>query len=347
MSISLNGTNGVVFPDLSTQNTAATGFGFKSRIINGAMVIDQRNNGAAVNPAVAGNYYTDRWNYNSTQSSKLSVQQNAGAVTSPTGFTNYLGFTSLSNYSVLTGDAFFLAQYVEGFNTTDLAWGTANATAVTLSFRVYSSLTGTFGGSFSNSAQNRSYPFTYSVPIANTWTTVAVTVPGDTTGTWLTNNGAGLRIFFGLGAGATFSGTAGAWAGATYWSATGAVSVVGTSGATFYITGVQLEKGSTATSFDYRDYGRELIMCQRYGQLLTQEKRLNAASASGTYVDLISFFPMRATPTQTLVSAGTVFNMSQSTISPVTNYSTQSNYVNNTSGDAYITNRVYFLSAEL
>jgi hypothetical protein len=185
------------------------------------------------------------------------------------GFTNYLGVTSSSAYSVVTGDTFNIRQQIEGYNIADLAWGTASAATVTLSFKVYSSLTGTFGGALANSAGNRSYPFTYTISSANTWTSISVTIAGDQSGTWLTTNGTGIQIRFGLGAGSTFSGTAGSWAGSNYFTATGAVSVVGTSGATWYITGVQLEKGSTATSFDYRPYGTEWALCQRYYQQIT------------------------------------------------------------------------------
>jgi hypothetical protein len=240
--------------------------GFKNRIINGGMVIDQRNAGASVTNNVTGTQYSlDRWNIYGNFVSKFTVQQNAGAVTPPVGFKNYLGVTSSAATTVNSTDTYIILQKIEGFNTADLAWGTANAATVTLSFRVYSSLTGTFGGSILNSAQDRSYPFTYSIPVANTWTTISVTIAGDTTGTWIgATNGIGLSVFLSLGTGSTLSGTAGAWAGAQYYSATGAVNVVSTNGATFYITGVQLEKGSTATSFDVRDYGRELAMCQRY-----------------------------------------------------------------------------------
>jgi hypothetical protein len=115
-----------------------------------------------------------------------------------------------------------------------------------------------------NDAGNRSYPFSFTVSSANTWTAVSITIAGDTTGTWLTTNGTGINLSFGLGIGSTYSGTANAWAGANYISATGATSVVGTNGATFYITGVQLEKGTQATAFDYRPYGLELALCQRY-----------------------------------------------------------------------------------
>jgi hypothetical protein len=192
------------------------------------------------------------------------MQQNAGSVTPPTGFKNYLGMTSSSAYSATGTDLFLVGQFIEGYNVADLGWGAAGASSITLSFWVRSSLTGTFGGSLTNSAENRSYPFTYTISVANTWELKSVTVAGDTSGTWLTTTGSGLAVYFTLGIGTTYAGTAGAWAGAAYFGATGATSVVGTSGATFYITGVQLEKGSTATSFDYVDYGRLLIQCYRY-----------------------------------------------------------------------------------
>jgi hypothetical protein len=237
---------------------------FRNRIINGAMVIDQRNAGAEVNPAVTATYYLDRWIASSTVASKYKIGQNAGAVTPPVGYTNYLGCTSLSAYTAGASEAFNIQQRIEGFNVADLAWGTASAATVTLSFQVYSSLTGTFGGSLRNSATNRSYPFSYSIAVANTWTQISIPIAGDTAGTWLTNNGIGIFVTFSLGAGATLSGTAGSWAGANYVQPTGATSVVGTSGATFYITGVQLEAGSTASPFEYRSYGTELALCQRY-----------------------------------------------------------------------------------
>jgi len=264
MTVTINGTSGVTFPDSSTQ---AVGFyGFKNRIINGAMMIDQRNGGASVTPTDTGAivYSLDRWFTFGSVASKFSIQQNAGSITPPVGFTNYLGITSLSAYSIISTSQFVVGQTVEGFNIADLGWGTASAKTITISFQVYSSLTGTFGGSLRNASANRSYPFTYSIPVANTWTTISLTIAGDTSGTWNTTNGVGLYLSLSLGAGSTVSGTAGAWAGANYISATGAVSVVGTNGATFYITGVQLEKVSTATSFDYRPYGTELMLCQRY-----------------------------------------------------------------------------------
>jgi len=257
MSVSYGGDS-IVFADGSVQSGGWTGF--KNRIINGAMVIDQRNAGASVTPTATA-YTLDRWQFLIGQSSKFTTQQSS---TAPTGFINSLLVTSSSAYSVLVGDYFTVRQAIEGLNVADFAWGTANAVTVTLSFWVRSSLTGTFGGAINNNAGDRSYPFTYTINSANTFEQKTVTIAGDTSGTWLTTNSRGMMISFGLGVGSTYSGTAGSWAGTNYVSATGATSVVGTNGATFYITGVQLERGSTASSFEYRSYGAELALCQRY-----------------------------------------------------------------------------------
>ena len=256
-------SDGTATAQLSSLNGGSLA-GARNRIINGDMRIDQRNAGASKTVTDAS-YTLDRWRpVTESTGSVYSVQQNAGSVTPPTGFTNYLGVTTLSAQTVSGTNTYTISQLIEGFNVADLGWGAANASSVTLSFWVRSSLTGTFGGSFQNSAENRSYPFTYSISAANTWEQKTITVPGDTTGTWVTNNGIGLRINFGLGVGATRSGTASAWAASDFRSATGATSVVGTNGATFYITGVQLEPGSVATPFERRSYGQELALCQRY-----------------------------------------------------------------------------------
>ena len=260
----------------SISNSQGSPFGFKNRIINGAMVIDQRNAGASVTPT-GGSYTLDRFYFSLSQASKLTSQQNAGAVTPPVGFTKYLGVTSSSAYTVGASEIFAVAQQIEGYNIADLAWGTASAATVTLSFWVRSSLTGTFGGVINNDGSSRSYVFSYTISSANTWEQKSVTIAGDTSGTWGSTNGTGINLRFGLGVGSTVSGTAGAWSGSTFYSVTGATSVVGTNGATFYITGVQLEKGTQATAFDYRPYGTELQLCQRYF-----EKTYDPATAPGT-----------------------------------------------------------------
>jgi hypothetical protein len=254
--------------------------GFRNRIINGDMRIDQRNAGASITPTTSAPFMVDRFYCNLSQASKLTAQRNAGAVTPPSGFSNYLGVTSSSAYSVLTGDYFGIIQGIEGFNAADLAWGTASAQAVTVSFWVRSSLTGAHSGAVYNSALNRSYVFSFTVSSANTWEQKTITIPGDTSGTWLVNNGLGIGLNFNLGTGATYTASAGAWNASLRLAATGSVSVVGTSGATFYITGVQLEAGSVATPFERRPYGTELVLCQRY-----YEKTYNIAVAPGTSTD--------------------------------------------------------------
>jgi hypothetical protein len=252
--------DGAVAPvDLSS---VAQYTGFKNRLINGDMRIDQRNGGAS---GTAAAYILDRWQYGATQASKGTWQQNAGSVTPPVGFTNYLGFTSSSAYSVLSTDTFLFTQGIEGLNVSDLAWGTASAHTVTLSFWVRSSLTGTFGGSIRNGVVfNRNYLFNYTINAANTWEQKSITITGDTSGSWPTNNSGSIWVGFGLGSGSTYSGTANTWQAGNLVQPTGNVSVVGTNGATFYVTGVQFEKGVTATSFDYLPYTTEFQLCQRY-----------------------------------------------------------------------------------
>ncbi len=276
--------------------------GARNRIINGDMRIDQRNNGASVTPTATGTYTLDRWVSYLTQSSKFSVQRNAGSVTPPAGFTNYLGFTSLSAYSVTSSDFFDIAQNIEGFNASDFAFGTASAVNTRLSFWVRSSLTGTFGGTIAN-AGSRYYPFSYTVSSANTWEYKTVSIPGDTTGTWAADNSLGIQVRFSLGAGSTYLGTAGAWTGTAAVGVTGQTSVVGTNGATFYITGVQLEPGSVATPFERRSYGQELALCKRYFQLGGGLGAVYQGGATATFS-----FQAKLEPQMRVAPSSSVFN---------------------------------------
>jgi hypothetical protein len=243
-------------------------FGFKNRLINGGMVIDQRNAGASVtvdssNPIP---YTLDRWNARQELSSGAFTVQRS--TTAPTGFTNSLLATvTTADASITSSEGYSLYQVVEGFNSADLGWGTAAAQSVTISFWARSSVTGSFSLMLINSAFARNYGALYTINSANTWEYKTVVIPGDTSGTWLTDNGVGIRVGFGLGAGTNRTASVG-WStpavSNTKAKVTGGVDWIATSGATFYITGVQLEKGSTATSFDYRPYGTELALCQRY-----------------------------------------------------------------------------------
>lgn len=244
---------------------------FQNKIINGDMRIDQRNAGASITPSTNGTYTLDRWATYFTQNSKFSVEQNANSITPPSGFTNYLGITvgASANVTLGVGDEFELVQSIEGYNTSNLDFGKSTAKTITLSFWVRSSLTGTFGGTVYNSAVDYVFPFSYTIVSANTWEYKTITIPGQTAGTWSTTNGTGVQLLFSLGAGSNrTAATANTWVNENKVGVTGQVNLVETNGATFYITGVQLEEGSVATPFEHRPIGVELSLCQRYAHFI-------------------------------------------------------------------------------
>jgi hypothetical protein len=305
--------------DIAQSGTISSSW--RNRIINGGMMISQGAAGATITPAVTSayvtNYPVDRFQVLVGAATKLTTAQSSVA---PAGFNFSTLITSTSAYTVGAGEVFVIRQNIEGFNTADLAWGTANAQTITLTFWVRSSITGTFGGSLQNSASNRSYPFTYTINSANTWEFETITIAGDTTGTWIgATNDTGIRVNLGLGVGSTFSGTAGAWSGSDFDSATGATSVVGTNGATFYVTGVQLEAGSAASPFDYRDYGRELIMCQRY----FETNYSGVAVGTASYAGYIMSAAVSNTVPQYQPYGAMLFNVAKRTAPTVTLYGNQ------------------------
>ena len=321
--------NGNLNVDTVTTSTAGGVLGagnasiMKNRMINGAMVIAQRGTGSTSVQTSTTYVSCDRWAVEASQNSKFTVQQSS---TAPTGFNNSILLTSSAATSLAAGDYFAMYQGIEGYNIADFGWGTASAKTVTLSFWVQSSLTGTFGGSLTNNAGTRSYPFTYTISSANTWTQASITIAGETTGTWNITNGAGIYLYISIGMGSTYSGTAGAWANANYDSATGATSVVGTSGATFYITGVQLEVGSSATGFEYVNYQTSLANCQRYYQQVLSDGtnyafQLDQTGASGALpsITLPLQTSMRTVPSATIVGTITYLNCTFSAISPKVN----------------------------
>jgi hypothetical protein len=272
----------------------------KNRVINGAMVIDQRNAGA--NVSTTGSYPVDRFQVINTGTSTFTAARGSSA---PAGFINSLNYAVATGATVGASNAAFIRQIIEGVNGADLGWGTANAQPVTIGFWVRSSLTGTFGFALQNFSANRSYVASYTISAAATWEYKTITIPGDTSGTWNTDTANGwAALIWDLGTGTTLSGAAGSWAGTNYRGLTGGTKITATSGATFYITGVQLEKGSAATSFDYRPYGTELALCQRYfiqyGDNTTNRSIAPYGSAvNTTEVDSIIPLPvpMRGTPT--------------------------------------------------
>ena len=265
--------------NVTTSNLVATGtttftnnvsmpntFGFKNRIINGDFKISQYN-GTSSTTAANNGYAIDRFIFKGSQASKFSIQQLSASP--PAGFNTYIGLTVTSPVTIGSGDYFALGQRIEGYNIQDFGLGTSSNQPFVLSFWVYSSLTGTFGGAITSGGGDASYGFNYSIASANTWTYITVPITGTATGTWNANsNSIGMQVYFGLGVGSTYSATAGSWGTTNAFGSTGSVSVVSTNGATWYATGIQIEKGTQATSFDYRPYGTELALCQRYAWVI-------------------------------------------------------------------------------
>ena len=255
-------STGIQFSDASTQTAAASPYVLKNRIINGDMRIDQRNAGASVS---VGNgsvtFITDRWNVYEDTSGSMTSQQSS---TAPAGFINSLLLTVTSAGTATASQLCRLQQRVEGLNVSDLAWGSASAKTITISFWVRSSLTGTYCVNIRNSAVDRSYVATYTISAANTWEQKSVTIAGDTSGTWLTTNGVGMYVSWDLGSGSNANTTAGSWIAGNKENTSAQANWIGTASATFYITGVQLEQNTSATPFERRLYGQELTNCQRY-----------------------------------------------------------------------------------
>jgi hypothetical protein len=295
-----------------------------------------------------GVFGTDRWQGFEDSDGTMTMQQSTVA---PAGHTNSLLLTTGTADSSLTGSqGAVILQSIEGFNTADLAWGTASAQAITLSFWVRSSLTGTFGGSLRNSGSSRSYVFSYSISAANTWEYKSITISGDTSGTWLADNGQGINVTFSLGAGPTISGTAGSWSSSNLASANGATSVIGTNGATFYITGVQLEPGSVATPFERRSYGQELSLCQRYYEQVNAWWVSDVQNTSTYGTAFVFAVEKRATPTMASISQGGAANGSMNTRTPSAFSSRKGGATTATASTTIVSagfNDVYSASAEL
>ena len=283
--------------ELATAYDTGTPLGFRNRLINSDMRIDQRNAGATVNTDLA--FPLDRWKaFRNGGAATFTSQRSTVA---PDNATNSLLYTVGTGAAPGASDYSGLSQTIEGFNIADLGWGTASAKPVTMSFKVRSSVTGSFGLSLRNSANNRSYIASFTIAAANTWETKTITVPGDTTGTWLTDNGAGLIVLFDLGVGSTFSDSAGSWLAANKFGLTGGTKLIATSGATFHVTEVQLEAGSVATPFERRPYGAELSLCQRYYETQRLITQVTLAYSNTTWI-----VEKRATPTLTInVDSGT------------------------------------------
>ena len=320
----------------SISNSAGSPYGFKNRIINGSMVIDQRNAGASVS---VGNgtpkYPVDRYfcdNSNGAATITYSAQQVSDA---PSGFSYSLKATTTTSGTTASSDYQYIRQNIEGYNFADFQFGTANAQTFTISFWVKSSLTGTFGGYLGSSGNTRFRTFNYTISSANTWEYKTVTITGDTSGTWVgATNGVGLQVAFSLACGTTYQGATGAWGSTLYLGATGQVNLTATASATWQVTGVQLEKGSQATAFDYRDYGTELALCQRYFEVGGNNAPTQVENGgTNVWISIQYKVNKRATPTFGLTSASNL---------ALRYYGTAGYYV---TGAAYVTGYISTTSA--
>jgi hypothetical protein len=311
MPITLNGDTGIITPMYNgsiTANAVTPVTGFKNRIINGGMTIAQRGTSSA-DPA-SNQYFIDRWVTGLNVTGKISIAQSSVA---PAGFTSSFLVTSSSAYTVQPSDIIYLQQRIEGFNTADLAFGTASAKSLAMSFWVRSSLTGTFSGFLQNANETRIYAFTYTIASANTWQQVTVSIPGDTSGTWVgATNDIGMRVSFSICAGSSYLTTANSWNSATAFGVAGQTNLVATNGATWQVTGCQLEVGSSATSFDFRPYNVEFDMCRRYCEVwgssagttiltLVGPNPNNNSQIAGAF----TCYAKRVAPTMTFSSAST------------------------------------------
>lgn len=268
----------------------------RNRIINGDMRIDQRNAGASFTITGDGDYSLDRWRCRTYGGpGRFSVQQNSSSPNS---------VDPSAKLTVTTTDTpgtygYAFSQRIEGYNFSQFAYGTAAAKSATISFWVRSSITGTYCFSVRNSDGDRSYVAEYSVSTADTWEYKTITFSGDTSGTWLTTNGVGAILEWSLGSQTAKETTAGSWQAGNYVGTSNQTDWISNSGATFYITGVQLEAGSVATPFERRSYGQELALCQRYYLRLAGGNMFHGRMNGTNNIDVSYFFPVtpRTTPT--------------------------------------------------
>ena len=281
--------------------------GRRNLIINGAMQVAQR--GTSVSTSSTGYYTVDRF-YIEANGTTPTVTMSQDTASTPDVFTNAL---KLAVTSTGTPSGFNLAQKIEGYAFSSAGFGGSNAKDLTLSFWVRSSITGTYSIAVMNSNASRSYVAEYTISSADTWEKKTITIDGDTSGAWLTTSGVGLQTFFCLDndGGSYSTSTIGSWiASNKYAGSTNQVNWAGTSGATFYITGVQLEVGTVATPFEHRSYGEELALCQRYCWRPITAGNQDISIGwyySNTHMSSIIPFPttMRASPT---MSAGSGYN---------------------------------------
>jgi len=277
--------------------------------VNGAMLVDQVNNGTLTTVNGATNFYPldTVIGFGTTAAGVFTVQRlNDG--TGPAGFPYFMRIKTITaDAAPAAGSAYVVDIRAEGFDWSRFSFGTSGAKTITLPYMARSSLTGTFSGTLSNGSSNRTYPFQYTISNANTWTPITITIVGDTTGTWDSSNGVGAILRFDVGSGSTYQGAAGAWAAATYLAATGSTKLISTLNATLDITGIDVVEGTVSRPYPHQDYQQVLERCKRYVKKIGDNKSYTAVTSSPYFLTSLTL-QMRAAPTLDITRLGTYYN---------------------------------------
>ena len=319
-ALTINNTDGTCTANLRTRSN-------KNLLINGEALVHQRGDASV---AVGdGNYLVDRFRFanNGTLTGTGAQDSTVPDIANSSYFAKSMKVTSTGTTAASSaGDYAAITTRLERNDVANLGWGTSNAQTVTLSFYVRSSKTGIFSAYLiGGDGFNRTFTFEYTIASANTWQKVEKTISGDTGGTWTysSDNSIGLGVAFvleNLGSGAGATSTLNSWqAGNNYAGSTNQVNLFDTNGATFYITGIQLEVGSVATDFEHRSFGQELALCERY--FFTNP---NAYFSSVAAIQFQFATTMRAAPTVTYNHAGSV-SISNINTRGFTGYNAQNN----------------------
>ena len=237
--------------------------GNRNLVINGAMQVAQR--GTSFSSITANVYPVDRFFVRDVNSAagEATVSQ---STTTPDDFKNSLKIdVTTADTSLVAADQYKIEYRAEGQDVAHLNWGTSAAKAVTLSFWIRSNKTGNTQVAVLNSDNNRSYVATFSISAADTWERKELTIDGDTSGTWLTTNGIGLRLRWGSFGSTYQTSSVNQWVGSQVMSRDDSpINFFDSTDNELYLTGVQLEVGEQATPFEHRSFGDELARCQRY-----------------------------------------------------------------------------------
>jgi len=325
---------------------------YRNRIVNPGMQISQERGTALVDVTNGGVYTVDQWiaSLSTTPGGTLRAQQVASIT--PGGSPFRLRHTvQVADASIAAGDIYFITQLIEGQMIADARFGTASARQIVVRFGVRSSLAGTFGVRLTNDAANRSYVTTITIAGGeiNTDLLRTVVIPGDTSGTWLTDTGSGLQLAITLAAGTTFQTTAGSWQAGNFLTTSAQTNFMGTGSATFELFDVGLYVDAlnigAAPSWELPAWDADLWAAERYARLVTQSQSFVAAGASHFLATQINFPQMRVAPVLTNLNDGTSLNAASADFDTPTINSCRATLFSGAAGACNVSERRCFLNA--